>query len=249
MKNISTRTGVLTLSLVIASLLWNADHESVASPVLHANTESALPVVALQWRVTTFMQWCNCEGASCTPPGRMCIPDQEMRLDSAGGFESIGACAVQQANLGQVEVLPHVVSYSGPKVDVAAWVACTADCCTAAECGNCYVGGPDFVSSQRLTFDFKVWPKFLNGITGDNGSAGEPQSDFELYFANQMAGPFAYTRTQADFNADGFVNGEDLGWLLQFWSQPWWPRIDLNRDGEVNGADLAILLNAWGPCP
>jgi|GEM_PF-4690637 len=249
MKNISTRTGVLTLSLVIASLLWNAAHQSIASPLLHANTESALPVVAFQWRVTTLMQWCNCGGASCTPLGGRCIPDQELRLDSADGFDSIGACAVQRASFGKVEVLPYVISYNGPSVDMAAWAACTTDCCGTAECSNCYVGGPNIVSSQRVTFDCKVWPKFFNGLTPDNGSAGEPQSVFELTNANLLASSFAYTRTQADFTADGVVNGEDLGWLVNFWSQPQWPRIDLNRDGDVNGADLAILLNAWGPCP
>ena len=248
MKNISTGTGLRTISLIIASLFWNADHESIASPVLHVSMETALPVVAFEWRVTPFQQWCNC-GGGCTPTGGMCIPDQGMRLDSEGGFESIGACAVQGANFGQVEVLPHVISYSGPSVDMAAWGMCTADCCGAAEYFCCFVGGPDWLDSQRLTFDCKVWPKFFNGITPDNGSAGEPQSVFELaYTQNHIAGPFAYTRTQADFNADGFVNGEDLGWLLQLWSQPW-PRIDLNRDGEVNGGDLALLLNAWGPCP
>ena len=249
MKNISTGTGLCTISLIIASLFWNADHESIASPVLHVSMEGALPVVAFQWSVGTNQQWCLCAGG-CTPTGGMCIPNQGMRLDSAGGFESFGGCAVQRANFGQVEVLPHVVSYSGPSVDMAAWGMCTADCCGAAKCGNCYVGGPDWVDSQRLTFDCKVWPKFINEITQDNGSAGEPRSVFELVFtANQLVGSFAYTRTQADFNADGFVNGEDLGWLLQFWSQPSWPRIDLNRDGEVNGGDLALLLNAWGPCP
>ena len=249
MKNISTGTGLRTIGLILASLFWNADHQSIASPALHVSMGSDLPVVAFQWRVTAFIQWCNCEGASCTPPGGMCIPDQEMRLDSAGGFESIGACAVQRANFGQVEVLLHVIAYNGPSIDTAAWGACTADCCDAPECGDCYVGGPNFVSSQRLIFDCKVWPKFFNGTMPDNGSAGEPQSIFELAIMNnQMAGPFEYTRTQADFTADGFVNGEDLGWLLLLWSQSW-PRIDLNHDGEVNGADLALLLNAWGPCP
>ena len=248
MKNISTGTGLCTISLLIASLFWNADHESIASPVLHVSMEGALPVVAFQWSVGTNQQWCLCAGG-CTPTGGMCIPNQGMRLDSAGGFESFGGCAVQRANFGQVEVLPHVVSYSGPSVDVAAWGACTADCCSAAKCDNCYVGGPVWVDGQRVTFDCKVWPKFLNGITPDNGALGEPQSVFELvYTQNQMAGSFEYTRTQADFTADGFVNGEDLGWLLLLWSQSW-PRIDLNRDGEVNGGDLALLLNAWGPCP
>jgi hypothetical protein len=55
-----------------------------------------------------------------------------------------------------------------------------------------------------------------------------------------QAGPL---RT-GDLNADGLVNGADLGLLLGAWGSG--GSADLNADGIVNGADLGILLGAWG---
>ena len=50
-----------------------------------------------------------------------------------------------------------------------------------------------------------------------------------------------------DLNADGSVNGLDLGVLLGSWDQR--GVADLNEDGVVNGLDLGILLGNWGTCP
>ncbi|MFM8732670.1 MAG: BPSS1187 family protein, partial [Phycisphaerales bacterium] len=52
----------------------------------------------------------------------------------------------------------------------------------------------------------------------------------------------------ADLNADGFVNGVDLGQLLSAWGPCTACAADLNGDGAVNGDDLGRLLSAWGPC-
>jgi hypothetical protein len=49
-----------------------------------------------------------------------------------------------------------------------------------------------------------------------------------------------------DFNADGMVDGADLGLLLGAWG-PGGECFDLNQDGMVDGADLGLLLGAWGP--
>jgi len=51
-----------------------------------------------------------------------------------------------------------------------------------------------------------------------------------------------------DLNADGVVNGADLGLLLGAWGTAN-PVADINGDGTVNGADLGLLLGAWGACP
>lgn len=51
----------------------------------------------------------------------------------------------------------------------------------------------------------------------------------------------------ADLNADGSVNGGDLGVLLAQWGGP--GSADLNGSGTVDGADLGLLLASWGPCP
>ena len=53
-----------------------------------------------------------------------------------------------------------------------------------------------------------------------------------------------------DVNADGYVNGLDLGILLGQWGacSPAACQCDLNGDGAVDGVDLGALLSKWGPC-
>ena len=51
----------------------------------------------------------------------------------------------------------------------------------------------------------------------------------------------------ADLDANGIVNGADLGLLFVEWNGP--GNADFNGDGEVNGIDVGIMLVAWGPCP
>lgn len=48
-----------------------------------------------------------------------------------------------------------------------------------------------------------------------------------------------------DLNADGTVDGDDLGALLGFWGATSGPA-DLNCDGIVDGNDLGTLLGNWG---
>jgi hypothetical protein len=49
----------------------------------------------------------------------------------------------------------------------------------------------------------------------------------------------------ADLNADGFVNGADLGILLASWGACANCDADLDGSGAVDAADLAVLLAAW----
>jgi hypothetical protein len=53
-----------------------------------------------------------------------------------------------------------------------------------------------------------------------------------------------------DFNADGLVNGIDLGVLLGQWGVCSGANCvcDIDGDGSVNGADLGLLLGDWGGC-
>jgi hypothetical protein len=54
----------------------------------------------------------------------------------------------------------------------------------------------------------------------------------------------------ADLNVDGFVDGGDLGILLNAWGACETPcDPDLNHDGFVDGVDLGALLGNWGTCP
>jgi hypothetical protein len=56
----------------------------------------------------------------------------------------------------------------------------------------------------------------------------------------------------SDIDADGTINGSDLGIMLAYWGttsiDPASIACDLNVDGVVNGSDLGILLASWGPC-
>jgi len=52
-------------------------------------------------------------------------------------------------------------------------------------------------------------------------------------------------RSAADFNADGRVDGDDLGTLLGEWGPCAGCQADLNGDGIVNGDDLGTLLGEW----
>lgn len=53
-----------------------------------------------------------------------------------------------------------------------------------------------------------------------------------------------------DANADGNVDGADLGIFLGQWGtcSPVACQCDFNSDGAVDGVDLAMLLVKWGPC-
>ncbi len=54
------------------------------------------------------------------------------------------------------------------------------------------------------------------------------------------------TTNHHDLNADGRVDGADLGLLLASWG-PGNGVADINGDGTVDGADLGLLLAAWAP--
>jgi len=60
--------------------------------------------------------------------------------------------------------------------------------------------------------------------------------------------PLAAPDCAGDLNADGAIDGADLGALLSAWGPGEGAAADLNADGVVDGADLGALLSAWGPC-
>jgi hypothetical protein len=71
-------------------------------------------------------------------------------------------------------------------------------------------------------------------------AAGAPDS-------NSNGIPDSCELQPGDLNADGVVDGVDLGMLLAQWGAPAPQPGDLNDDGEVDGIDLGILLANWGP--
>ena len=54
-----------------------------------------------------------------------------------------------------------------------------------------------------------------------------------------------------DLNADGVVDGADIGILSGAWNTDGedTPGSDINGDQQINGADLGLLIGAWGSCP
>ncbi|MFM9098390.1 MAG: hypothetical protein ACKOQW_08890, partial [Phycisphaerales bacterium] len=54
------------------------------------------------------------------------------------------------------------------------------------------------------------------------------------------------TACRGALNANGAVNGDDLGSLLGAWGAG--GIADLDGNGVIDGVDLGILLGAWGPC-
>lgn len=80
-----------------------------------------------------------------------------------------------------------------------------------------------------------AWPSIAMGINGApySGHLGAVQ-----YGLEGCAG---------DLNADGVVNGADLGLLLGGWGASG-SSFDLTGDGVVDGADLGVIFGAWGAC-
>jgi len=96
--------------------------------------------------------------------------------------------------------------------------------CLAPECSGCADSDGDEV------------PDYLDRCPGgddriDNNANGIPDA----------------CECRADLNADGQIDGTDLGTLLSLWGLPV-PLADISGDGVVDGVDLGLLLSRWGPC-
>jgi len=58
---------------------------------------------------------------------------------------------------------------------------------------------------------------------------------------------FSPSACPSDFNRDGKVDGEDLGWLLVGWLTGD-DQMDTTDDGVVDGADWGNVMSEWGRC-
>ena len=89
------------------------------------------------------------------------------------------------------------------------------------------------------------WPKLLDC----NGNGAPDQLEIALGSAKDSDGDGAIDgcdpAVPGDLNADGVVNGADLGILLGAWGAAAGNFADLNQDGSVNGIDLGVLLGNW----
>lgn len=90
-----------------------------------------------------------------------------------------------------------------------------------------------------------ILPQIISGnddgieiVASENGNAVLRPRLEVTFRAPQPTSPF-------DLDANGIVDGGDLGILLAGWGTPS-PTADLDNDGTVDGADLGILLANWG---
>ena len=92
---------------------------------------------------------------------------------------------------------------------------------------------PSLSSAVRIRFSISDTPD--NSIT----EAGIDDFSFQVAICEHTC--------VGDTNADGYVDGSDLGSLLGQWGTQ--GSCDFNGDGLVDGNDLGVMLAAWGPCP
>jgi hypothetical protein len=210
------------------------------------------PFVTLEWRVEARFDFCSGCAEGCVRPGGLCIRSQSFRIATDGTVQNLGTCPVPAAGLGALEVSSHLVTCSGPFVDMNALGVCSADCCWNNDC-LCYLG-PLEPGGFVMTFSRPVWFGWGNGQTESNGMTTAPETSTTL-FGTLWSIYVQYTAERADFDADGFVDGADLGRLLDAWmvcvggNCAWAGRMDLNDSGQVDGADLGLLLARWGQVP
>lgn len=83
----------------------------------------------------------------------------------------------------------------------------------------------------------------LNGVTVQGTTVCDNLPDNVLGLNDQAKeNNFCPAQSPADLNADGAVDGADLGTLLGSWGAA---AADLTNDGTVNGTDLFFMLAAW----
>jgi len=107
----------------------------------------------------------------------------------------------------------------------------------------------DYLTALGVTIPAGFQLASTSGIS-DDGSVlvGWGYSGFVLNQQAWVATLPAARTCAGDFNADGVVDGADLGTLLGAWGPcPGCPT-DLNGDGIVDGTDLGLFLSAWGDC-
>lgn len=111
-----------------------------------------------------------------------------------------------------------------------------------------YRGAPLTGSGERVGRSNVFAYEYLDGrvvhLRGDAGHGMNPvQREYIREFFDGCAVP---PPCPADLNADGVVNGADLGLLAAAWQTA---AGDLDGDGTTSGADVGLLLAAWGACP
>ena len=112
---------------------------------------------------------------------------------------------------------------------------------------DCTIRGNTAINSSGGIGILSDGDQIKTGIQGTDVCANTPDPNITGVW-NDL-GANAACNCPGDLNADGVVDGADLGHLLGSWfACQGGCASDLNRDGVVNGADLGVLLAAWGVC-
>ena len=104
--------------------------------------------------------------------------------------------------------------------------------------GNPFAGGASTIDDTIWAYGLRnPWRCSFDRLTGDLWIADVGQNAVEEI-------DFQPGSLVGDLNADGRIDGADLGAMLGLWGQP--GASDLNADGTTDGSDLGLLLGSWG---
>lgn len=133
------------------------------------------------------------------------------------------------------------------------------ECDTAATMkATAYLNGSLVGSSTAQAAPPGTWPTGTLAVSAAQGfnsvvvhyqSAPPGCSDYGVIFMadNLIVTPKGAAPCVGDLDANGHVDGADLGALLAEWGGG--GAADLDGDGVVGGADLGLVLGHWGACP
>ena len=131
-------------------------------------------------------------------------------------------------------------SYSSPTL-----TDCTVTGNFAVKGGGMYNLDHSMPSLESCTFTGNSAVVDGGGIYSDQTSG--PTLHYTIVCGNSPDQIFGTWVNSTDLDADGEVNGSDVGLFLAAWGSniDTCPRCDFNGDGQVDGADFGLLLADW----
>ena len=176
-------------------------------------------------------------------------PNDVTNIGATGNFIDTTTCANR---IGSDVWFTHTTSCDGDVI-FSTCGASTFDTVIAVYPGCSYFGSPFFscvvTNSSPINCNDDT-----NGCANLSSRVSVPCLAGECFFvrlggyqgAQGVATLTVTCSCTGDLNADGIVDGTDLGLLLGNWGSP--GTADLDSNGSTDGTDLGLLLGNWGPC-